>query len=189
MAESNLAFLNRLEGDSRKQQQAFIQNIASRLGRLNEGGIPEHPLKGAPDFWTSYELDYEERILRFMDNWRAAGGFTERLATYDELPVVIARTLRELGAQSLIRQNQPELAQLEFERILPELQHTVWSADKPQQALVAASQADAGIAIADYAVAYTGSVVMTSSKDKGRSVTLLPNIFIAIVPAERLKTR
>lgn len=50
-------------------------------------------------------------------------------------------------------------------------------------------EADIGIVIADYAVAYTGSITVLSSEDKGRSVSLLPTALIAIVPLERLKTR
>ncbi len=34
-----------------------------------------------------------------------------------------------------------------------------------------------------------GTIVVASSADKGRSVSLLPNVLIAVIPAERMYTR
>ncbi len=52
-----------------------------------------------------------------------------------------------------------------------------------------AAEADFGVVMADYAAAYTGSITVLSSKDKGRSVSLLPTVLMAIIPVDRLKTR
>lgn len=191
MSTSDPSFLEKMERESREQQQRFIGHIASRLGRggASESRKPEHPYRGAPDFWNRYELTHEERIERFMGNWRAAGGHTERVAGWEELSGVVTRILQEHGAQSTIRQDLPELAGLRLEQHLPELAHRVWNGQDPDASLAAAAYTDAGIALVDDAVAYTGSLVVTSSAEKGRSVSLLPNLLIAIVPAERMKTR
>jgi len=52
-----------------------------------------------------------------------------------------------------------------------------------------AAEADIGVVMADYATAYTGSVTVLSSPEKGRSVSLLPTVLIIIIPIERLYTR
>lgn len=52
-----------------------------------------------------------------------------------------------------------------------------------------AAEADIGIVIADEAVAYTGSVAVLSSPEKGRAVSLLPTALIILLPVERLRTR
>src|SRR5690606_32616083 len=52
-----------------------------------------------------------------------------------------------------------------------------------------AAEADVGMAVVDFAVAHTGSVVVTSSPMKGRSVSLLPTAFMAIIPVERVKSK
>lgn len=59
----------------------------------------------------------------------------------------------------------------------------------PDGPVAAAAAADIGIVIADCAVASTGSIAVTSSPAKGRSVSLLPPALLAIVPVSRLKTR
>ena len=47
---------------------------------------------------------------------------------------------------------------------------------------------DAGISSADYALADTGSLVMISSQEEARLVSLLPPLHIAVVPLDRLLT-
>ena len=52
-----------------------------------------------------------------------------------------------------------------------------------------AAGADIGIVAVEHAVAYTGSLVVTSDATRGRSVSLLPTTFIAIIPVDRIKTK
>lgn len=189
MAKSDPEFLARLDRESREAEKRFIGNIANRLGRPAAGPAPVHPYRGAPDFWSSYELGTEEKIGRFMDNWRAAGGYPERIASMSGVPEVIARIAKERQARSTIRQNLPELASLQLESVLPELSHHAWNGRDPEGSLNICEQADVGIVLADHAAAYTGTIVVASSADKGRSVSLLPNVLIAVIPAERMYTR
>ncbi|MFU1792255.1 LutC/YkgG family protein [Paenibacillus azoreducens] len=189
MSKSDPAFLARLNRESLEAEKAFIGNIAGRLGRSDVSPAPVHPFRGAPDFWTSYELGREERIARFSDAWQAVGGFAERVSSFSELPEVIASILKAQNAESTIRQNLPELEQLKLDGCLPEMKHHVWEGSDPEGSLRICERASAGIALADYAVAYTGTIVAASSAQKGRSVTLLPNILLAIIPADRMYTR
>jgi L-lactate utilization protein LutC len=52
----------------------------------------------------------------------------------------------------------------------------------------ACATADMGITSADYALADTGTLVMFSSSEEPRLVSLLPPLHLAIVPVERLLT-
>ncbi|MDR9854455.1 LUD domain-containing protein [Paenibacillus sp. VCA1] len=189
MTKSDPEFLAGLYRESLEAEKRFIGNIASRLGRSAVSPAPVHPFRGAPDFWTSYELGAEDKITRFMDNWKAAGGYPERIASMSELPQVIARIAREQQAKSTVRQNLPELEGLALESVLPELSHHAWNGLDPEGSGSICEHADVGIVLVDHAVAYTGTIVVTSSKDKGRSVSLLPNVLIAVIPAERMLTR
>ncbi len=50
----------------------------------------------------------------------------------------------------------------------------------------AAAHCDIGVTSADYALADTGSLVMLSSHDEARLISLLPPVHLAVVPRERL---
>ena len=50
----------------------------------------------------------------------------------------------------------------------------------------AASQADIGLSTAEWAIAETGSLVLTSGPGRGRTVTLLPPTYVALVATKRV---
>jgi L-lactate dehydrogenase complex protein LldG len=181
--------LKQLELKSREKQGAFIQNIADRLGRPQMRERPAHPFKGAPDFWNEYELSLEERFERFAENWSKAGGHIVRHETIEEAKHWVVEKASELKAGLLLRHNQPELNALGLEAALPAVKQVVWDEAAREEQLNIAAGADIGLVVVDHAVAYTGSIVVTSSEQKGRSVSLLPTVLFAVIPAERMLTR
>lgn len=189
MGNTHQEWLDQLAAESREKQKAFINDISHKLRRPREINPPAHPFRGAPDFWKEYEWPLEERVERFTANFKSAGGHVARLTTMDEAKQFIASKAEELSARYVIRQNQPELNDLGLEEALPEAKVSVWNSDPEQYWKARAAEADFGVVVADYAAAYTGSVTVLSSKDKGRSVSLLPTVLMVIIPLEKLKTR
>ncbi|SFL16876.1 Uncharacterised ACR, YkgG family COG1556 [Paenibacillus sp. 1_12] len=56
-------------------RDSFIANISSRLGRKSPDAVaPEHPFRGAPEFYKEIERTTEEKIQLFTDNWTALTG-------------------------------------------------------------------------------------------------------------------
>ncbi|GAA4702086.1 LutC/YkgG family protein [Brevibacillus fulvus] len=181
---------SKMESETETRQQAFLQNIANRLGRAVLQEKPLHPDKGAPRFWQEYRLDQQARIELFCDNWQKAGGIVHHFPHEREARQFLVQSVLDSGARKILRQDQPELAEWKLEESLREGQKLVcWQAMERTQALAEAAEAKIGIVVADYAVACTGSVVVASSAQKGRSVSLLPPTLFVIVPLDRLKTR
>ncbi|MCA0754726.1 LUD domain-containing protein [Paenibacillus sp. N4] len=189
MADTHKQWLEKLEAESRAKQELFMNNIASKLRHPRMTEKPQHPFRGAPDFWKAFEWSEEERIKEFTDNFLSVGGHVARLQTMEDAKKFIADKAGEMGAKYIVRQNQPELADLGLEQQLPDSQVSVWNTDPGQYWRARAAEADFGIVIADHAVAYTGSVTVLSAENKGRSVSLLPTVLMIIIPLDRLKTR
>lgn len=183
-------WLAELDAQSRTRQSAFIDGISNKLGRPKPVVPPVHPFRGAPEFWQTLDWPLEERIARFTDNFKAAGGHVVRLPDMAAVREFIAERAVEMSAKYVIRQHQPELNQLQLEQALPEgTQVTVWNQGTDMDNKARAAEADFGVVVVDYAVACTGSITVLSSADKGRSVSLLPTALMAIVPVSCLKTR
>lgn len=189
MADTHKQWLEKLEAESRAKQDLFMNGIASKLRHPRMTQPPQHPYRGAPDFWKAFEWPEEERIKEFTDNFLSVGGHVARLQKMDEAKQYIVQKAEEMSAKYVVRQNQPELDALDLEEALKDSQVSVWNSDPEQYWRARAAEADFGIVIADHAVAYTGSVTVLSSENKGRSVSLLPTVLIIIIPVERLKTR
>ncbi|MBB6735214.1 LutC/YkgG family protein [Cohnella zeiphila] len=188
-AQEHRQWLEQMEAASRAKQASFMDGIARKLKRPRVTEAPAHPLRGAPDFWNAFELTPEERIEKFMSNWQSVGGHPARLADMDAVRKFITDKAKEMGAHYLIRQNEPELAALDLEGALPEAEVSVWNTDADVHWKARSAEADFGVVMADYAAAYTGTVTVLSSKDKGRSVSLLPTVLMIIIPVGRLKTK
>lgn len=182
-------WLAEMDAASRRKQQAFLDGIAARLKRPRVTERPDHPFRGAPDFWNEFAWPLDERIERFIEQFRSVGGHAFRLADLEAAARFIADKAREMSARIVLRQNEPELAALGLEARLPDVAVRVWN-DAPEEDWKArAAEADFGVILADGAVAATGSIVTLSAPHKGRSVSLLPTALFAIIPAERMYTR
>lgn len=182
------AFLAKLEERSREKQEQFMNNIASRLGHPRMYEAPTQTYRGAPDFWQEKRWLLDEQIERFTANFISVGAHVERCLTKEEASNFIAGKAKEMSAARIIRQDEAELAQLKLEDRLPDARIGVWNSDDEHYWKAEAAGADFGIVQADHAVAYTGSVVVTSSKVKGRSVSLLPTVLFIIIPTNRFVT-
>jgi L-lactate dehydrogenase complex protein LldG len=189
MADTHKEWLKEMEMASEAKQKSFIDSISSKLGQPRPMEKPAHPFRGAPDFWRTFEWSVEERMERFGANFKAAGGHVARLASFEEAKQFIADKAAEMSAKYIIRQGQPELEAMKLEDALPEAHISVWNTEEDENWRARAAEADFGVVVADYAVAYTGSITVLSAANKGRSVSLLPTVLFAIIPIERLKTR
>ncbi|MFE0554401.1 lactate utilization protein C [Paenibacillus sp. NPDC058910] len=187
--ETDRSWLNRLEEQSRKKQEQFMDGIAAKLGRDRVCTAPEHPFRGAPDFWNEFEWPLEERITQFTANFEAAGGHVVRLSNREEISRFIRDKAKEMSAATILRQQEEALDRLGLEESLPEALVLSWNDAADTDWRAVAARADFGVVLADYAAAYTGSITVKSSPHKGRSVSLLPTVLMAIIPVERMVTR
>jgi L-lactate dehydrogenase complex protein LldG len=190
MPDTERSWLAEMESRSLAKQEAFINGIAAKLQRPRVLDKPAHPFRGAPDFWQTFEWPVTERIERFTENFRSAGGHVSRLPDLDAARSFIAGKAAEMEARHILRQDGPELEALNLEGCLPEpVRVAVWNREPGDNWKERAAEADFGVVYADYAAAYTGSITVLSDAGKGRSVSLLPTVLMVIIPIERLKTR
>lgn len=180
-----------MEQRSQERQKSFIAHIARKLGRTEPlKKAPLHLHRGAPDFWREHDLSKEERVQQFVTNWRNAGGEVEHLPDMDTAKKYIVDLLIKMKARHVLRQNELEWEQMQLEEALPHIKFAVWDENSSsEQRLADAAGADVGLAVADHAVSVTGSIVFTSSANRGRSVTLLPTALVALIPVNALHTR
>lgn len=187
--EQHKAWLDEMTEKSKAKQEKFMNNISSRLGHPLMEQAPQHPYRGAPDFWQEVNWGNEERIERFTANFLSVGGHVQRCSTMEQAVAFIAEKGKEMNPSYVVRQDERVLEELSLEQHLPSAKVQVWNSDAEVQWKAAAAQADFGIVYADHAVAYTGSVVVKSAKEKGRSVSLLPTVLFIVISASRLVTR
>jgi L-lactate dehydrogenase complex protein LldG len=164
----------------------FMESIRhrTRTGRYK----PTH----APDIaWTPGEepresAPIEDPPARFIEELEMLGGHGKRAENLEGAREYILSLAQERGAKRLIRWDVEELEELGVDEPLrgAGVEVALWR-DLEDFREVAAT-ADIGLSTAEWAIADTGSLVLTSGPGKGRTVTLLPPTYVAVLPAERV---
>jgi len=189
LSNNNDQWLKELDEQAKAKQEQFLNGIASKLKRSRVTEKPQRPFRGAPDFWGQFQLNVDEKLDMFKRNFEAAGGYVLRAATLQEASSIIVEKANELQAKYILRQDVEELERLGLEQALSSISVRSWNDDEQEDWKARAAEADIGVVLADYAVAYTGSLTLLSSKSKGRSVSLLPTLLVAIIPKSSVVTK
>jgi L-lactate dehydrogenase complex protein LldG len=128
----------------------------------------------------------EDPPARFIEELEALGGHGRRVGSLDEAREYVLDLARERDAKLLVRWDVGELDELGADGPLGEagVEVVVWRdlADFRE----VAGKADIGLSTAEWAIAETGTLVLEHGPGKGRTVTLLPPTYVAVVPVERL---
>ena len=157
----------------RTRRGRYKPTQAPDIAWTREGAPPEIP-------------PIEDPPVRFVEELNALGGHGRRVESLEEARDYVVSLARERGAKMLIRWDVEELEELGADYPLREegVEVVLWR-DLEDFREVAA-EADIGLSTAEWAIADTGSLVLTSGAGKGRTVTLLPPTYVAVVPADRI---
>lgn len=157
----------------------IIENVRRSLGRS-----AKTPLSPRPEIYPARQPESPElEMERFLGEINQLSGVGQRLA-----PDGVGEALKDLAAAQSIRKatvwDTPRLKQLKISECLAALGVEMISpnADKNEMALC-----DLGVTEADYALPETGTIVLRSSPEKPRAVSLLPRIHLAIISADILR--
>ncbi len=154
-----------------------LHKVRTALGR-NAGQPPsEVP---APRLCIP-EVDAETRVRQFLGAVEALAGKTLHAASPEEAR---AYTAALIEGKTAVASNAPLLREWGIAS-LPGVRTDVY--DREELRSLCAT-ANIGITSADYALADTGTLVMLSSREEARLISLLPPAHVAIVAKERLLT-
>lgn len=153
----------------------ILRNIRTALGRA--GCAPPAPLV-AP-LLRNPQMDRNLYIQLFVQSLEKLAGKVFVVPSPDAVPAVLEKLL---GGKQAVALNAPFLETCGLATF-----DQIRSGFTDREALRAAcATADVGITSADYALAETGSLVMLSSAEEARLISLLPPVHVAVVPHSRM---
>lgn len=164
----------------------FLQSIRhrTRAGRYKPTHAPDVAFtpKGKPreSGWI------EDPPARFLEELEALGGYGKRVQTLEEAREYVLSLAWERDAGLLVRWDVEELEELGVDEPLGEAGVEVALWRDLEDFREVAGQADIGLSTAEWAIAETGSLVLTGGPGRGRTVTLLPPIYVAVIATNRV---
>ena len=156
-----------------------IENIRRSLGRTSQT-----PLSQRPAIYVARPPeDIQSETARFLDEIKKLSGVGQRLSPTD-IHSAFKTLVTEQNIHKATAWETPYLRQLGVPEILNSLGLEVVApnASKHEMALC-----DLGITEADFILPETGTLVLRSSEEKPRAVSLLPRIHLAIIRPEMLR--
>jgi L-lactate dehydrogenase complex protein LldG len=178
-----------------QNRDSFLNQIASQLGRPRISKPVERPnwkfrpqdevLKGATQDELLEVLTEQCKKIHttlYTTNLKELPAtLNEVVANFGGGPVVTWKDERfsKWGLDSLIKSDWPSQQIEVFE----------WDHTKGSENITKAENANVGITISEITLAESGTVVLFSDEDKGRTVSFLPATYIALIPKSTLVPR
>lgn len=157
----------------------LIENVRRSLGRTAQSPLSLRPAIYEPRLPESLDLESE----RFLDEVKKLSGVGQKLAPFE-----ISSALKNLVSEQNIRKatawETPHLKQLGITEILNSFGVELVSPNANKYEM---AQCDFGITEADYLLPETGTLVLHSSAEKPRAVSLLPRVHLAVIRPEMLR--
>ncbi len=155
----------------------ILRSVRTALGRDGTEAPPIPP----PVRLRVPEVALDARLASFTARLEALAGRVWRVPTPQNAGAWVSR---ELGSRTAVASNAPFLQECGITG-LPNVTSGIEDRDKLRDVC---ATADVGITSADYVLADTGTLVMLSSPQEARLVSLLPPAHIAVVPCDRILT-
>lgn len=162
----------------------FLQSIRhrTRAGRYKPTNAPDVAWTGEPREGEPIQ----DPPARFIEELEALGGHAKRVGSGEEAREYVLELARGRETELLVRWDVEELEALGVDGPLGDagIEVAVWRelADFKE----VAGKADIGLSTAAWAIAETGTLVLEGGPGMGRSVTLLPPTYVAVVPVGRI---
>lgn len=176
-------------------REAFLNRIAARLGRPRLRHAPERALVGVPEFHREqpFGADHPPDLPeRFAFELTRVGGEVLFARDLHGLHARLRGVLERWQAERVIGWARAELAGFDLDWLweLPEARAFgdpgLASEAELRRALLGA---DVGVTGVDFAVANSGTLVLSAAPGRPRGVSLLPTLHVALVRQSQLVPR
>ena len=157
----------------------IIENIRHSLGRTAQSPLSLRPAIYEPRIPESIDAEIE----RFLSEVKKLSGVSQKLSS-PEIDSALKTLITDQNIRKATVWETPHLRQLGIAEILNFLGVELISPNANKYEM---AQCDLGITEADYLLPETGTLVLRSSAEKPRAVSLLPRVHLAIVRPEMLR--
>ena len=161
----------------------FLERIAKPLGRMP--GDPPSPrtVVGVPSFWADRPSTPASRTALFIERFTGLAGEIVQYASVEELRIGLDHVLKDIGAAKIGAWGKQAPWSVDVEDVLERWQALRWHAQTERRAF---DNIEVGVTSCACAIADTGTIVIASGPEAGRTVHQVPLIHIVILRASQL---
>jgi len=174
-------------------RDTFLASLAKKLGReLNTQGVDRPPLPHRPHHDVMADFSQQQLADVFLEYTKNNLGSLGVSCNKDELSETLTSICNGFNAGKIVVSGDPRLTELQVANNL-KLQFDdvyTWDTDQAHDINIKqAEQAKVGIVFAEQALAESGTMVLHSAATHGRSVSLLPETSVFLIPQSQIVPR
>ncbi|WP_077302930.1 LutC/YkgG family protein [Virgibacillus pantothenticus] len=174
-------------------QDAFLSNVAAHLGRPRRtSGVKRPTWSVRPQDRVFAGYSKEELIAVLKKQCQAIHTDVVEVKQH-ELTQALTDTIKRYEGKTVIAANDKRNALYGLDQFYEQLNEKIdvhiWDAQLGKENQIIAERADIGISFSDITLAESATVTLFNDKHHGRSISLLPKSFIAIIPKSTIVPR
>lgn len=169
-------------------QTAFISNLAERLGRKTPTEVTLPTWKHTPQHRVLQNKTQDELYDVLQDQCKRINT-TCILTTTTDMPNTLQHVITTYGGGPIIAWQDERFTIFGALPTLQANQAYIWDTKQGRKNIEYANEAMIGITVADYMLAESGTGVLLSNENHGRTVSFLPQKSIILVPKSAIMPR
>jgi L-lactate dehydrogenase complex protein LldG len=178
-----------------QNREAFLNKIASQLGRPRRSTPVERPnWKFRPQDDVLKDATQDELVEVLKEQCKRIHT-SIKTTNLKDLPSILNEVVTETGGGPIVTWKDERFSQWGLDRLMKSewptqnIDISEWDHTKGTENIKKAEKANVGITISEVTLAESGTVVLFSDENKGRTVSFLPATFIALIPKSTLVPR
>ncbi|MGE7917127.1 LutC/YkgG family protein [Lysinibacillus xylanilyticus] len=177
-----------------ENRDAFLSKIAQQLGHAPKTELTRPKWQYQPQDRVLKGATKDELVKVLADQCKNID--TEIVMTNTaNLSDTLQKVVENYGGHSVITWKDERFQNYGLSSLMTEqwpqvnIQLYEWDSEQPEENIRQAEKANIGIAISEITLAESGTAVLFSNKDKGRSVSFLPENSIILIPKSTIVPR
>jgi len=177
-----------------ENRDVFLSTIANKLGRAPKTEMERPTWQYQPQDRVLKEATKDELVEVLVEQCKNIHTDIV-LSNTANLPADLQKVIENYGGQSVITWKDTRFMGFGLSSLMTEqwpqanIQLYEWDSEQPEENIRQAEKANIGITISEITLAESGTAVLFSSKDKGRSVSFLPENSIILIPKSTIVPR
>ncbi len=173
-----------------QNREAFLNNVASSLGRSRRpNGVNVPKWKHRPQDEVLKNATSDE-LIEVLKNQCLKIHTSLVMSDTKKLPETLNEVIQSYGGGPIVTWKDSRFTEWGLTPMLnQEFEVYEWDYLKGEENIRVAEKANVGLTISEMTLAESGTVVLFSDKDKGRTVSFLPATYIALVPKSTIVPR
>ncbi|MFC0472736.1 lactate utilization protein C [Halalkalibacter kiskunsagensis] len=177
-----------------QNKERFLNQVAKSLGRERKSTPVVKPIwKHQPQHEVFKGFSQDQLVDVLKEQCTNIHTHVKEVTTAS-LQAVLDKVVVELNGKSIVSWDDPRFEEYGVDDYFKKAASKgvnihKWNPSIEEENVKIAEKADIGITFSDMTLAESGTVVLLSDKGKGRSVSLLPTYYIAIIPKSTIVPR